>query len=118
MTLVTPTDRLAILHLPNNQIQSCPIFQLTNVNGMYVAYAGHIQKELVNVKRFYSYLRNNSQRDSIDISKDNNFEDFVTATVVAHKIELNYIDPLKEFLSVVFDEDREDFMEIFVEIGI
>ncbi|RIA97211.1 hypothetical protein C1645_732589 [Glomus cerebriforme] len=116
MTLVTPTDRLAILHLPNNQKHHCPIFQFTNLDGVYVAYAGHIQKELVNVKRFYSYLRNTSQRDSIAISKDNNFQDLVAAMIVAHKMELNYIDPLKEYLNVVFDKDREEFMEIFVEI--
>ena len=117
MTLVTPTDQLAILHLPNNQKHHCPIFRFTNVDGMYVAYSGHIQKELVNVRRFYSYFRNTSQKDSIAISKDNNFQDLDTATVVAHKIELNYIDPLKEFLNVVFDKDREEFMEIFLEIG-
>jgi hypothetical protein len=117
MTLVTPTNRLAILHLPNNQKHHCPIFQFTNVDETYVAYAGHIQKELVNVKRFYSYFRNTSRRDSISISKDNNFQDLVAATVEAHKIELNYIDPLKEYLNVVFDKDREEFMEIFVEIG-
>ncbi|CAB5379681.1 hypothetical protein RhiirA5_358569 [Rhizophagus irregularis] len=116
MTLVTPTNRLAILHLPNNQKHHCPIFQFTNVDETYVAYAGHIQKELVNVKRFYSYFRNTSRRDSISISKDNNFQDLVAATVEAHKIELNYIDPLKEYLNVVFDKDREEFMEIFVEI--
>jgi hypothetical protein len=118
MTLVTPTDRLAILHLPNNQKQHCPIFRFTNGDGVYVAYSGHIQKELVNVRRFYSYFKNTSQKDSIAISKDNNFQDLVAATVVPHKIELNYIDPLKEYLRVVFDKDQEEIMEIFVDIGI
>ncbi|CAG8660533.1 6340_t:CDS:2, partial [Funneliformis caledonium] len=74
-TLVTPTDRFVILHLQNNQKLNCPIFRFRD--GMYVACAPHSQKELVNVKQFYTYLRNTSQKV---IHNDDNFQDLVAAT--------------------------------------
>ncbi|CAI2164781.1 4757_t:CDS:2 [Funneliformis geosporum] len=110
ITLVTQTDQIVILHLPNNQKRTCRIHRFRD--GMYVAYTGLFQKELVNVKQFHSYLKNASQKV---VPKDN-FQGLVAPTVVAHKIELNYIDPLKEYLKVVYDEDQDEIMDIYVDI--
>ncbi|CAG8545905.1 1067_t:CDS:2 [Racocetra fulgida] len=104
-------DKEVVIHLSKEQLCFCPIYKFTSVDGLYVAHVGQIQKELTGVKRFYSFLRHTVKLDS----RENHLPNIVALKAVAHKVELNYVDPLKEFLNVVYDKDNEEFTEIFVE---
>ncbi|KAF0458500.1 putative swi5-like protein [Gigaspora margarita] len=112
LTLVSPTnDKEVVIHLSKEHQSYCPIYKFTSVDGLYVAHVGQIQKELIGVKRFYSFLRHTVKLDS----SENHLPNIVALKAVAHKVELNYVDPLKEFLNVVYDKENEEFTEIFVE---
>nr|CAG8433000.1 7450_t:CDS:2 [Entrophospora candida] len=104
--LTTPTstcDKTVILHLPNDIKQVCTVFKFavttnnkhrdedgdvaTN-NELYVAYVGPYQKELKNIQ-----------------------------VLVNLKIELHYVDPLKEYLVVVLNKENGEILEIFTDKG-
>ncbi|KAG9284249.1 hypothetical protein G9A89_002059 [Geosiphon pyriformis] len=156
LNLVKPTSTgFTILHFPKNGGKRvCPISKFTRVDGLYVAYVGHLQKELSDVKRFFSYYHHSPACDRLGVGvafalppsssssssstttnhKDKKkakldsvfgngergaltLADLVTANWVAQKIELNYVDPLKEYLNVILDKENGEFMEVFVEIA-
>ncbi|CAG8760017.1 2122_t:CDS:2, partial [Acaulospora morrowiae] len=109
--------RETIIHLTDTLKLHCPIYKFTNYEGLYVAHVGHIEKELSCVKRFYSYFKCSQSIDSI--TRTDNTDDhyyLMTSKVVAYKVELNYVDPLKEYLNVVIDKETGETMEIFVEM--
>ncbi|CAH1768402.1 4799_t:CDS:2, partial [Entrophospora sp. SA101] len=85
--LTTPTstcDKTAILHLPNDLKQVCPVFK-------------------------FAVTTDNKYRDDGDVATNDEL-------YVAY-IELNYVDPLKEYLVVILDKENGEILEIFTDKG-
>ncbi|CAJ0755442.1 5_t:CDS:2 [Entrophospora sp. SA101] len=95
--LTTPTstcDKTAILHLPNDLKQVCPVFK-------------------------FAVTTDNKYRDDGDVAtNDDNFNNLENIQVLVNlKIELNYVDPLKEYLVVILDKENGEILEIFTDKG-
>ncbi|CAG8433292.1 13040_t:CDS:2 [Ambispora gerdemannii] len=137
---LTDTTTLHLTHTGSKKV--CPISKLLTARGeLYVAYVGHLHKELAKAIRFYSYYRHDNDQVSVALAiakrkktsifswcgsrnSDNeearhalDLADLMTANWSPQKIELNHVDPFKEYLRVEFDKENGKFLEVFVEMA-